>query len=67
MQAQLLRGMWDLPGPGIEPMSPALTGGFLTAMPPGKSSLWFLDLYGDLSLSIHFKSVFIFTTVTIAF
>ena len=22
--------MWDLPGPGIEPMSPALAGGFLT-------------------------------------
>ena len=23
-QALLLRGMWDLPGPGIEPVSPAL-------------------------------------------
>ena len=23
-------GMWDLPGPWIEPMSPALAGGFLT-------------------------------------
>ena len=21
--------MWDLPGPGLEPMSPALAGGFL--------------------------------------
>ena len=29
--------MWDLPGPGIEPMSPALAGGFLTIVPPGKS------------------------------
>ena len=28
--------MWDLPGPGIEPMSPALAGGFLTTAPPGK-------------------------------
>ena len=28
--ASLLRGMWDLPGPGLEPMSPALSGGFLT-------------------------------------
>ena len=35
--AYLLRGMWDLPGPGIEPMSPALAGGFLTPLPPGKS------------------------------
>ena len=30
-------GMWDLPGPGLEPMSPALAGGFLTTAPPGKS------------------------------
>ena len=34
--AQLLRGMWDLPGPGLEPMSPALAGRFSTTAPPGK-------------------------------
>ena len=31
--------LWDLPDPGIEPAplaSPALTGGFFTAVPPGK-------------------------------
>ena len=28
--------MWDLPGPGIEPMFPALAGGFLTTGPPGQ-------------------------------
>ena len=28
--------MWDLPRPGIEPVSPALAGGFLTTSPPGK-------------------------------
>ena len=33
--ASLPHGMWDLPGPGIEPMSPALAGGFLTTGPPG--------------------------------
>ncbi|KAJ8777491.1 hypothetical protein J1605_014381 [Eschrichtius robustus] len=33
----LLCGMWDLPGPGLEPVSPALAGGFLTTAPPGKS------------------------------
>ena len=33
----LLCGMWDVPGPGIEPVSPALAGGFLTTVPPGKS------------------------------
>ena len=36
-RTKLLHGMWDLPGPGIEPMSPALAGGFLTIAPPGKS------------------------------
>ena len=29
--------MWDIPGPGLEPVSPALAGGFLTTGPPGKS------------------------------
>ena len=28
---------WDLPNPGIEPMSPALAGRFFTTAPPGKS------------------------------
>ena len=28
--------MWDLPGLGIEPASPALQGGFLTTGPPEK-------------------------------
>ena len=35
-QAQLPWGMWDLPAPGIGPMSPALAGRFLTTGPPGK-------------------------------
>ena len=35
-RAQLLRGMWDLPRPELEPVSPALAGGFSTAAPPGK-------------------------------
>ena len=34
--ALLLCGMWDLPGPGLEPVSPAMAGGFLTTAPPGK-------------------------------
>ena len=32
----VLHGMWDLPGPGLEPMSPALAGRFSTTVPPGK-------------------------------
>ena len=35
-RAQSLHGMWDLPRPGLEPMSPALAGRFLTTAPPGK-------------------------------
>ena len=35
-QAQLLRGMWDLPRPGLEPVFPALAGRFSTTAPPGK-------------------------------
>ena len=30
-QAQLLRGTWDLPRPGLEPVSPALAGRFYCA------------------------------------
>ena len=36
-RASLLHSMWDLPGLGLKPMSPALAGGFLTTAPPGKS------------------------------
>ena len=35
-RAQLLHGMWDLPRPGPEPVSPALAGRFSTTAPPGK-------------------------------
>ena len=35
-QAQLLRSMWDLLRPGLEPVSPALAGRFSTTAPPGK-------------------------------
>ena len=37
-RASLLHSMWDLPGPGIEPVSAELAGRFLTARPLGKSS-----------------------------
>ena len=35
-RAQPLRGTWDLPRPGPEPVSPALAGRFSTTAPPGK-------------------------------
>ena len=39
--AQLLRGMWDVPRPGLEPVSPALAGRFSTTAPPGKPQNFF--------------------------
>ena len=37
-------GRWSLPRVGIEPVSPALAGGFLTTVPPGKSRFPFLEV-----------------------
>ena len=54
--------MWDLPGPGIEPMSPALAGVFLTTVPPGKSPCFKYD-HELLDLSIF--DGFSFTVVLI--
>ena len=36
---KLLGSIWDLPGSGIEPVSPALAGGFFTTELPGKPYL----------------------------
>ena len=44
--------MWDLPGPELEPVSPALAGGFLTTAPPGKSQAIIFDLQKLLQLNI---------------
>ena len=52
--------MWDLPGPGLKPVSPALAGGFLTTAPPGKSlhlhfwlhSFWLLEITPLFSLKV---------------
>ena len=35
-RAQSLRGTWDPPRPGLEPVSPASAGRFSTTAPPGK-------------------------------
>ena len=40
-RAQLLRGMWDPPRPGLEPACPALAGRLPTTAPPGKPSFSF--------------------------
>ena len=41
-RAQPLRGMWDLPGPGHEPLSPALAGRLSTTAPPGKPQIFYI-------------------------
>ena len=63
--------MWDLPGPGLEPMSPALAGGFLTTAPPGKPLRRILYYWttrevprlvfiaGNVDILSHFSSVIV--------
>ena len=41
-RAQLFHGMWDLPGPGIEPMSPALAGNLYPLCHQGSPAQCFL-------------------------
>ena len=64
-RAQLLRGMWDLPRPGLKPVSPALAGRFSTTAPPGKPCISsfvrclfksFVHFSVELFLELSFKS-----------
>ena len=43
-QAWWLCGLWNLPGLGLEPASPALAGRSLSPGPPGKSLFCYYDL-----------------------
>ena len=54
-RAELLRGMWDLPRPGLEPASPALAGRFSTTAPPGKP--WVVFVGPFLLLCFPFREV----------
>ena len=50
------RDMWDLPGPGVEPVSPALASRSLTTGPPEKKvPRWFLihEIHSFISLSMR--------------
>ena len=51
-RAQLLRGMWDPPRPGLEPVSPALAGRVSTTAPPGKPWGIFFILLDALIIDI---------------
>ena len=62
-RAQLLRSMWDLPRPGLEPVTPALAGGFSTTAPPGKPQhyyfkmcnimIWYIYIYIYIHIYIY--------------
>ena len=47
--AQFLRDMWNLPGPRVKPMSPALQGQFLSTLPLGNS----LHLFKNPKMASH--------------
>ena len=59
-RAQLLCGMWDLPRPGLEPVSPALAGRFSTTAPPGKPLTYFyltLIMIGFIGVRAVFQKI----------
>ena len=63
-RAQLLRGMWDPPRPGLEPMSPALAGRFSTTAPPGKPGT---DTFEDSLVILTNLNILLLYNPTITF
>ena len=59
----VLRGTWDLSGPRLESVSPALAGGFLTTAPPGKSHILFFECHNVKTLG----SIMVVESVLLAF
>ena len=56
--------MWNLPGPGIKPVSSALAGGFLSIVSPGKSYnfLFFFFFFDLFYLIIQYVSIILHFT-----
>ena len=61
--AQLLRGMWDPPRAGLEPVSPALAGRFSTTVPPGKPDSDILEITAPSQFVVGEKGVAIATSL----
>ena len=51
---RLFLGMWTPPGPGIETISPALAGGFLPTVPPGKSCTSLVSVFYHFFILVVF-------------
>ena len=67
-RAQLLRGMWDPPRPGLEPVSPELAGRLSTTAPPGKPCCEFLSHsfnFRTCDWSVHIFSFFLVQSLEI--
>ena len=60
-RAQPLHGMWDLPEPGHEPVSPASAGGLPTTAPPGKPPFfnWLVFLLLGVKSSLYILDFFV--------
>ena len=61
-RAHPLRGMWDLPRPGLEPVSPALAGRLPTTAPPGKPQVF---CFCCCCFSVSFPLCDLFSVVSI--
>ena len=66
-RAQPPRSMWDPPGLGHEPASPALAGGLPTTAPPGKPATCFFHsvMYQTPSSVCAYRSTSFFLTVVL--
>ena len=71
----MLRNMWNLPRPGIEPVSPPLTGGLFTTEPSGEPSFClvnfefifsYLNLFLILRNITEYKNIVIFPIVVLS-
>ena len=60
-RAQSLRGMWDLPRPGLEPVFPALAGRFSTTAPPGKPDHNIFDVMDNFQNLTKIQEIIIVT------
>ena len=59
--------MWNLPGAGIEFLSPALAGRFLTTGPPGKSWSYFRVMQELVQTNDDFFTLLIFQNIIFLF